>query len=81
MPHMPVPQKPDPQAPAPQPSAGAAEFAEEARAEKVEYSVVRWCWPQAGQATVSASTERRTSFSNFVPQSSQEYSKIGMILG
>jgi hypothetical protein len=50
-----------------------------ARAEKVEYSVVKWFSPQAGQAMDSSSAARRTSFSNLLPQSSHEYSKIGML--
>jgi hypothetical protein len=78
MPHMPLPQKPDPHAPAPQEVAGPAAFDDAARAENVEYSVVRCCSPHDGQAIASASTERRTSFSNLVPQSSHEYSKIGI---
>ncbi len=41
---------------------------------------MRWSWPQAGQRTASASVLRRTSFSNFLPQSSQAYSKMGIKL-
>ena len=45
-------------------------------AAKVESAVARWDCPQPGQAI--ASPLWRTSFSNFVPQSSQTYSKIGI---
>lgn len=47
-------------------------------AEKVDNCWVR-CWPaHFGHST--SSVPRRTSFSNFVPQESQAYSKIGMFL-
>ncbi len=75
---MPVPQKPDPQAPALQFAAVGALLAAAARAENVEYSVVKWCFPQAGHSMLSVSAARRTSLSNFFPQSSHEYSKIGI---
>jgi hypothetical protein len=46
-------------------------------AAKVESAVARCACPQSGQAIGSPS--RRTSFSNLVPQSSQTYSKIGIL--
>jgi hypothetical protein len=79
IPHIPVPQNPDPQAPLPhEAGAAAAAFGLAARAENVEYSVVKCFSPHAGHAIASASAARRTSFSNLVPQSSHEYSKIGI---
>jgi len=42
--------------------------------------VVKCFSPQEGQLIPSLSAVRRTSFSNLVPQSSQEYSYIGMLL-
>src|SRR5207245_2161754 len=39
---------------------------------------VRCFWPQDGQSSSLASAERRSSFSNLVPQSSHLYSKIGI---
>jgi len=81
MPHMPPWQKSLPHIPLPQPAAGSDWLLPAPdRAAKVEYSVVKWSWPHEGQRTASASALRRTSFSNFVPQSSQEYSKIGILL-
>ncbi len=64
--------------PAPQ-SCWAAPAPVLACAANVEYCVVKCSWPQEGQRTSFASAERRNSFSNRVPQSSQEYSKIGML--
>lgn len=78
--HMPLPHIPSPHGPAPQSSIAEALFEAAECAAKVEYSVVRWSCPQDGQRTASASALRRTSFSNLVPQSSQEYSKMGMLL-
>src|SRR5215475_12745041 len=43
-------------------------------AAKVESSWVRCFSPHEGHSSASASAERRTSFSNLVPQSSQRYS-------
>ena len=80
IPHMPPPHIPSPHAPEPQSIAGAALFELPERAAKVEYCAVRWSCPQEGHRTASASALRRTSFSNFVPQSSQQYSKIGISL-
>jgi hypothetical protein len=81
MPHMPPWHMSLPHMPAPQSSTdGEALFAAPECAANVEYSVVRWSCPHDGQRTASASALRRTSFSNFVPQSSQEYSKMGMLL-
>jgi hypothetical protein len=81
MPHMPPWHMPPPHMPAPQSSmAGEALLDAAECAANVEYSVVRWSCPQDGQRTASASTLRLTSFSNLVPQSSQEYSKMGMLL-
>lgn len=48
-----------------------------ARAAKVENCVVKRSPPQDGQSVESPA--RRTSFSNFVPHSSQRYSKIGIV--
>jgi len=45
-------------------------------AAKVESAAARFDCPQPGQAI--ASPLWRTSFSNFVPQSSQTYSNIGI---
>ena len=47
-----------------------------ARAAKVEYWVVTWVSPHDGHSV--ASSDRLTSFSNFVPQPSHRYSKMGM---
>ncbi len=47
-------------------------------AAKVESCCVKWSFPQDGQASSEPSAERRTSFSNVVPQSLQRYSKIGI---
>src|SRR5277367_3802466 len=47
-------------------------------AAKVESAGARCDCPQSGQAIGSPS--RRTSFSNLVPQSSQTYSKIGILM-
>jgi hypothetical protein len=81
VPHMPPRHMPLPHMPAPQSSmAGEALFDVPECAAKVEYSVVRCSCPQDGQRTASASALRRTSFSNLVPQSSQQYSKMGMLL-
>jgi hypothetical protein len=75
MPHMPgVGQRP----PEGQEGISALFDAPWARAEKVESSCWRCFWPQDGHTRESASAERRTSFSNLVPQSAQRYSKIGM---
>ncbi len=68
VPHIPLPQ-----------AAGSDSFALPVWAAKVEYCAVRCLCPHEGHSTASASTLRRTNFSNFVPQSSQEYSKIGML--
>ena len=78
MPQAPLPQKPAPQPPPPHGLGVASTVGLPARAANVEYSVVRWSCPQAGHRTASASALRRTSFSNLLPQSSQEYSKIGI---
>src|ERR1039458_6507643 len=48
-------------------------------AANVECSCVRCFWPQEGHSTPGASPARRTNFSNFVPQSAQRYSKIGIL--
>jgi hypothetical protein len=45
-------------------------------AANVDSAVARCDWPQLGQAIASP---LRTSFSNLVPQSSQTYSKIGIL--
>jgi hypothetical protein len=77
---MPLPHIPPPHMPAPQ-SLGAALAAPLDPAEwaaNVEYCVVRCFRPQLGHSNASASALRRTSFSKVVPQSSQEYSKIGI---
>jgi hypothetical protein len=47
-------------------------------AAKVECSCCKCFWPQEGHSCSPASEERRTSFSNFAPQSSQRYSYIGI---
>lgn len=78
MPHIPPPQKLVPHIPLPHAEGADSGAAFPARAAKVEYWVVRWSWPHEGHFTASASALRRTSFSNLLPQSSQEYSKIGM---
>ena len=49
-----------------------------ARAAKVEYCVVTWLSPHEGHRVPSS--DRRTSFSNFVPQPSHRYSKMGMLI-
>jgi hypothetical protein len=46
-------------------------------AAKVENCVVRWLCPQEGHNN-PFEAPLRTSFSNFVPQSSHRYSKMGM---
>src|SRR5690242_8883634 len=46
-------------------------------AAKVENCCLRCSWPQEGQRTPS-DADRRTSFSNLLPQSSHRYSKIGI---
>jgi hypothetical protein len=79
IPHIPPWHMPPPHIPAPQ-SSTALDVDPAERAANVEYSVVRWSWPHEGQRTALASAERRTSCSNLVPQSSQEYSKMGMTL-
>jgi hypothetical protein len=59
--------------------AGISDFFDPAALEwaaKVERAVVKRDWPQPGQEAVSPF---RISFSNLVPQSSQTYSKIGML--
>jgi hypothetical protein len=77
MPHMPLPQKFVPHIPLPHsPLDSVRDFPD--CAANVEYWVVRCASPQDGQRTASASALRRTSFSNLLPQSSQEYSKIGI---
>jgi len=43
-------------------------------AAKVESSCVRWLSPQEGHAISGTSVARRTSLSNFDPQSLQRYS-------
>ena len=43
----------------------------------MEYCVVTWLSPQDGHNV--ASSERRTSFSNFAPHPSHRYSKMGML--
>ena len=83
MPHMPPPHMPPPHGPVshmpfPHPAAGADFAPLSARAANVEYSFVTLACPQEGQSTAPFSVLRRTSFSNFVPQSSQVYSKIGI---
>ncbi|HTU46619.1 MAG TPA: hypothetical protein VMF91_16245 [Bryobacteraceae bacterium] len=81
MPHMPPWHMPPPHIPAPQSSiAGEALFDAPDLAANVEYCVVRWSCPQDGHRTASASALRRTNFSNLLPQSSHEYSKIGILL-
>lgn len=76
MPHMPFWHMPPPH-----PEIGSPPlFPEVERGAKVEYCVVKWSCPQDGQRTASASALRRTSFSNREPQSSQAYSKIGILL-
>jgi hypothetical protein len=77
---MPLWHGPDPHIPAPQSATFAGAPADLACAAKVEYCVVKCSWPHDGQRTSFASFVRLKSFSNFVPQSSQEYSKIGMLL-
>jgi hypothetical protein len=77
MPHMPLPQKFVPHMPFPHSSLDCVRDFPDCAA-KVEYWVVRWDSPQDGQRTAPASALRRTSFSNLLPQSSQEYSKIGI---
>ena len=47
-------------------------------AANVEYCVVTWLSPHDGHSVESS--ERRTSFSNFVPHPSHRYSKIGMFV-
>ena len=47
-----------------------------ARAANVEYCVVTWLSPHDGHSV--ASSDRRTSFSNFAPHPSHRYSKIGI---
>jgi len=49
-----------------------------ARAEKVENSCFNEVALHAGQASESRSSERRSNFSNFVPQDSHLYSKMGI---
>src|SRR5579875_1386973 len=78
MPHMPLWHIPLPHMP--EPHSEVSEAFEAEWAAKVEYCVVRCFWPQEGQHNSAASVLRRTSFSNLVPQSSQAYSKIGIIL-
>jgi hypothetical protein len=77
MPHIPPPQKSVPHMPLPQSELDSVPDFPDCAA-KVEYWVVRCDSPQEGQRTASASALRRTSFSNLLPQSSHEYSKIGM---
>jgi hypothetical protein len=68
-----------PHIPVPHPAIGSgAALVAPARAAKVEYCVVKWSVPQPGQRTASASALRLTNCSNLLPQSSQEYSKIGI---
>ncbi len=73
MPHMPLWHMPPPQPPVVGWAHSPAELPV-ARAANVEYCVVKWSCPQDGQWIASASVLRRTSFSNFVPQSSHAYS-------
>src|SRR5581483_11230617 len=80
IPHMPPWHISAPHMPLPQPGAGELSFAAPDLAANVEYCVVKWSSPQDGHRTASASALRRTNFSNLVPQSSQAYSKIGMLL-
>src|SRR5690242_9001970 len=65
--------------PPPHSIAGASFFPLLAWAANVEYSCFRWSCPQEGHSTPFDSALRRTSFSNRVPQSSQVYSKIGIL--
>lgn len=58
-------------------SAGSDE-APFARAAKVEYCWLKCCCPQSGHFSPLKSSERRSSFSNFVPQESHLYSKMGI---
>lgn len=78
MPHIPLWHMPPPHMPMPQSAAGSDCLPAADRAAKVEYCVVRCASPHEGQRNSAASALRRTSFSNFVPQSSQAYSKIGI---
>jgi hypothetical protein len=80
MPHMPLWHSPLPHVPFPHSPIGSEWLPLPPWAANVEYWVVRCPWPHEGHFTESASALRRTSFSNLVPQSSQAYSKIGMIL-
>lgn len=63
--------------PAGQPPGIGSGFAAECAA-KVESCCVKCRAPQLGHASPSAASERRTSFSKRVPQSSQRYSNIGI---
>jgi|GEM_PF-3166371 len=83
MPHMPLWHMSAPHMPLPHPSndsEDALALPVPDLAAKVEYWVVKCSSPQDGHRIALASVLRRTNFSNFVPQSSQAYSKIGMLL-
>src|SRR5579875_663956 len=80
MPHMPPWHMPEPHIPFPHSESDSDLAADAECAANLEYCVVRWFCPQEGQRIAFASAVRRTSCSNFVPQSSHEYSKIGIPL-
>jgi hypothetical protein len=47
-------------------------------AAKLDICWLKCCSPHSGQLTLPRSSERRTSFSNFVPQESHLYSNMGI---